>query len=143
VRRCDEQWAVFWCSLLPPVLFGETDRAQANQFLKQWSQQQRLFPDGVRKKPSLSTLRCKLLQHLTAGFEALARKLRADRGRTRAHDTKIIEKAIELKRDQPRHSEETITQVIQSWYGKTLSKSTLYRVLKQAGVNRIKFVQPH
>jgi transposase len=86
----------------------------------------------------LSTLRRKLRQYRQAGFEGLARKGRADRGRPRAHDPAIIEKAIELKRDQPRRSEETINQFLQSWYGKTLPKSTLYRALKQAGATRIK-----
>ncbi len=138
MRRGDEQWAVFWCSLLQPVLYGEVDRAQVNQFLKQLAQQEQLFPNGVRKKPSLSTLRRKLRRYRTAGFEGLARQPRADRGRCRAHDTQIIDKAIELKRDQPRRSQETINQFLQSWYGKTLPKSTLYRVLKQAGATRIK-----
>ena len=28
MRRCDEEWAVFWCSLLQPVLFGEVDHEE-------------------------------------------------------------------------------------------------------------------
>ena len=138
MRRCDEQWAVFWCSLLQPLLFGEVDGAETNQFLRQLAQQEHLFPNGVRKKPSLSTLRRKLRQYRRDGFEGLSRKPRADRGRPRAHGPQIIQKAIELKRDQPRRSDETINQFLQSWYGTRLPKSTLYRFLKQAGATRIK-----
>ena len=137
--RCrDEQWAVFWCSLLQPVLFGEVDRADINRFLKQLAAQEHLFPNGVRKKPSLSTLRRKLGRYRQTGFEGLARKPRADRGRPRAHTPEAIETAIKLKRDQPRRSDETINQFLRSWYGKPVPKSTLYRFLKQAGATRIK-----
>jgi transposase InsO family protein len=138
MRRDDEQWAVFWCSLLGPVLFGELDPAQTNRFLKKLTQQARVFPNGVRKKPSLSTLRRKLRQYRQEGFDGLARKRRADRGRPRAHSQEIIEKAVELKRDQPRRSHETINRFLRAWYAKTIPKSTLYRFLKQAGATRIK-----
>ena len=120
------------------MLFGELDATPTNRFLKQLAAQEHLFPNGVRKQPSLSTLRRKLRQYRRTGFDGLARKPRADRGRPRAHDPKIIEKAIELKRDQPRRSEEAINQFLSAWYGKKLPKSTLYRFLKQAGATRIK-----
>ena len=138
MRRQDEEWAIFWCSLLQPVLFGEVQPADTNRFLKTLAEQEHLFPNGVRKKPSLSTLRRKLRQIRRAGFDGLARRRRADRGRSRAHAQEIIDKAIELKRDQPRRSDEAINQFLKAWYGKTLPKSTLYRFLKQAGATRVK-----
>jgi transposase InsO family protein len=138
MRRRDEEWAIFWCSLLQPVLFGEVHPADTNRFLKGLAQQEYLFPDGVRRKPSLSTLRRKLRRYRQAGFDGLARRRRADRGRSRAHPQEIIDKAIELKRDQPRRSEEAINQFLKAWYGRTLPKSTLYRFLKDAGATRIK-----
>jgi len=138
MKRRDEEWAVFWCSLLQPVLFGEVDRAGTNQFLKQLAQQEHLFPNGLRKKPSLSTLRRKLRQYRGAGFNGLARKARADRGRPRAHSPELIQKAIQLKRDQPKRSDETINQFLSAYYDKTVPKSTLYRFLKEAGATRIK-----
>lgn len=138
MRRQDEEWAIFWCSLLQPVLFGEVQPEDTNQFLKALAQQEHLFPNGVRKKPSLSTLRRKLRQYRRVGFDGLARRRRADRGRSRAHAQEIIDKAIELKRDQPRRSDEAINQFLKVWYGKTLPKSTLYRFLKEAGATRIR-----
>ena len=138
MRRQDEEWSVFWCSLLQPVLFGDVDPADTQRFLKELAQQDRVFPNGVRKKPSLSTLQRKLRQYHRAGFDGLARKRRCDRGRSRVHRQEVIDKAVELKRDQPRRSDETINQFLRSWYGKTLPRSTLYRFLKAAGATRIK-----
>ncbi len=138
MRRQDEEWAVFWCSLLHPVLFGDVDPADTRHYLKTLTQQECVFPNGVRKKLSLSTLRRKLRQYRTAGFEGLARKRRSDRGRSRAHQQEIIEQAIAIKRDQPKRSDETINKFLETSHGKTIPKSTLYRLLKQAGATRIK-----
>jgi putative transposase len=138
MRREDERWALFWCSLLTPVLFGEVDGAQTNRFLKALAEQEHVFPNGVRKKPSLSTLRRKLRQYRQGGFESLARRPRADRGRPRAHEQAILDKAIELKCDQPGRSDEAINRFLRSTYGKTVPKATLYRWLRQAGATRMK-----
>ncbi len=138
MRRQDEEWAVFWCSVLQPVLFGDVDPADTQRLLKELAQQERVFPNGVRKKPSLSTLRRKLRQYRQSGFEGLPRKRRSDRGRPRAHAQEIIDKAIDIKRDQSKRSDETINKFLKSWYGKSIPKSTLYRFLKQAGATRIK-----
>ena len=56
----DEKWALFWCSLLRPVLFGEIEAKEANRYLKGLAQQEYVFPDGRRKKASHSTLKRKL-----------------------------------------------------------------------------------
>jgi transposase InsO family protein len=50
----------------------------------------------------------------------------------------MIDRAIALKRDQPRRSEETINQFLQQEFHQKLPKSTLYRHLKRAGATRRK-----
>lgn len=72
------------------------------------------------------------------GFEALARHPRSDRGQSRVHGDELVEKAVELKRDQPRRSYITINKFLKVEYGKTIPKSTLYRYLKKAGATRLK-----
>ena len=67
VRRQDEEWSVFWCSLLQPVFFGDIDPADKQRFLNEVAQREYLFPNGVRKNPSLSTLQRKLRQYRRAG----------------------------------------------------------------------------
>ena len=134
----DQTWAVFWCSLLSPLLFGEVPEQQAHHWLRQLAQQQHLFPDGRRRQASLSTLKRKWRQYRQGGFAALPRKPRCDRGRPRKHPQTLIDKAIELKKDQPRRSDETINQFLRAEFQRTMPPSTLYRYLKQAGATRLK-----
>lgn len=139
MRKKDEQWALFWCSLLRPVLF-EHGRHEVStyRFLKELSQKQIAFPDGTYRRPSLSTLKRKLRKYRKEGFDALARKSRSDRGRPRTVPQNVIDRAVAIKRDLPTRSSETINNMLKAEYGLTLPKSTLYRHLKEAGATRIK-----
>ena len=128
-----EQEAVFWCSLLQPLILEEVPRDEAATFLRQLADTEQLFPDGRRKKPSRATLWRKWKLYREGGFEALLRRRRTDRGRPRSVEQKIIDKAVELKKDQPRRSDETINQFLQQEFKTTLPKSTLYRHLKKGG----------
>jgi len=138
VKKKDEDWALFWCSLLHPLLFGEVPKEETQRFLRKLSAEEKLFPDGERRKPSLATLRRKLNTYREGGFEALFRKPRSDRGMPRAHEKKHIERAVELKRDQPRRSHLTINEFLAAETGREIPKSTLYRHLKKAGATRLK-----
>ena len=84
MREKDEKSAVFWCGLLHPVLFGEVDASETNQYLKQCARREVTFPDGRVGKPSLSTLRRKLKRYRAGGFAALCRRPRSDRGTSRS-----------------------------------------------------------
>jgi len=139
MRKKDEQWALFWCSLLRPVLF-EHGRCEVSsyRFLKELSQKEVAFPDGTYRRPSLSTLKRKLRKYRKEGFDALARKGRSDRGRPRTVPQDVVDRAVAIKRDLPTRSSETINKMLQAEYGLIMSKSTLYRHLKEAGATRIK-----
>jgi len=102
------------------------------------AEKEHLFPDGRRRKVSLTTLRRKWKRYQQGGFESLARKRRSDRGKPRKHSPEMIQKAIELKKEQPLRSDETINQFLQQQFGKTIPKATLYHHPKQAGATRIK-----
>ena len=138
MRQKDEEWALFWCGLLHEVIFGEIEVAEVNRHLKNISRNTYRFPDGKLRKPSISTLRRKLQQYRTGGFDALARKRRNDRGKPRSVAQEIIDRAVELKRDQPMRSDETINRFLKSEYGITIPPSTLYRHLKRAGATKMK-----
>lgn len=133
-----EQWAVFWCSLLQPLLCEEIPPQEAADFLRELTETERLFPDGQLKKPSRATLYRKWKQYRDGGFDALLRRRRGDRHKPRKKRQAMIDRAIELKKDQPRRSEETINQFLRDEFRKTLPKATLYRHLKQAGATRLK-----
>lgn len=134
----DQTWAIFWCSLLHPVIFNEIEPGETNRFLKKLSKRKYLFPNGITKKPSLSTLRRKLEKYKEGGFEALARQKRSDRGTSRAVAQEIIDKAVEIKRDQPKRAHGAINLFLDEYFQTQISRSTLYRHLKQHGATRLK-----
>ncbi|MBE7548539.1 hypothetical protein KsCSTR_31570 [Candidatus Kuenenia stuttgartiensis] len=138
MKSKDEKWALFWCNLLHPVIFGEIEKEQTNLFLKKLCLQEVVFPNGKRKRPTISTLRRKLNRYRKDGFQSLARKARSDRGASRRFSREIIDKAVELKKEQPRRSDDCLNRFLEKYYGKTIPKSTLYRHLRLAGATRLK-----
>jgi transposase InsO family protein len=90
------------------------------------------------RKPSIATLRRKLARFRQGGIEALYRKPRSDRGRSRKHDAAVIERAVAIKRDLPTRSEEAINRFLRSESMPEIPRSTLYRYLKRAGVTKLK-----
>lgn len=133
-----EKWAIFWCDLLKPLIFGEIDEQATNRFLKTLAQKPIRFPDGRIKKPSLSTLRRKLNRYRQEGFDGLERQKRRDRGKPRGVGPEVIAKAIELKTEQPYRSPSTINRFLQTLYSTSVPRATLYRHLKAAGATRVK-----
>ncbi len=131
--------AVFWCSLLQPVIFRkDLTPSERAKILRRISQTEALFPDGSLKRPSLSTLRRKLTVYEVKGFEHLVRKKRSDSGKSKGVSQEVIDKAIELKREQPKRSVETINRFLLEFFGKTISPSSMFRYLRKAGATRIK-----
>ncbi|WP_169703976.1 hypothetical protein [Candidatus Kuenenia stuttgartiensis] len=45
------KWALFWCNLLHPVIFGEIEKEQTNLFLKKLCLQEVVFPTESGKDP--------------------------------------------------------------------------------------------
>lgn len=138
MRSKDEKWAIFWCSLLHPVIFKEIEPNERARFIQKLSEKECLFPNGVCKKPSLSTLKRKLKQYTEGGFESLVRKRRSDRGNPRAFSRQVIDKAVEIKKEQPRRSDVAINLFLDEYYKTRIPRSTLYRHLKQNGATRLK-----
>jgi putative transposase len=133
-----EKWAIFWCDLLSPIIYEQIEAAEINRFLKAKAKEQIQFPDGRVGKASLKTLRRKLNRYREGGFDALARKKRIDRGKPRNFSPEVIDKAIELKKEQPHRSECIINRFLEEMYSVSVPKTTLYRHLKNAGATRLK-----
>ncbi|RLA03137.1 MAG: hypothetical protein DRQ45_03500 [Gammaproteobacteria bacterium] len=133
-----EQEALFWCSLLDRVLFEGLDTVEECRELREISRQEVVFPDGRKRKPSLSTLKRKLKKYRQGGFNEMGRKVRSDLGKSRAVPDEVIATAIAAKKDQPRRSSVMLNLILKHQHGKTVPRSTLYRHLKNAGATRIK-----
>jgi transposase InsO family protein len=138
LKKEQEKWAIFWCDLLSPIIYDEIEPELTNRFLKEIADRQITFPDGRIGTPSLSTLRRKLNRYREGGFDALSRKKRRDRGQPRNTSAEVIDKAIELKKEQAYRSPTPINRFLEEMYGVTVPRSTLYRHLKQAGATRLK-----
>jgi transposase InsO family protein len=136
--KLKEKWAIFWCDLLSPIIYEEIEPEAINPFLKKLADQEVRFPDGRTGTPSLSTLRRILRRYQQGGFDALERKKRSDQGKPRHVSPETIEKAIELKKEQPRRSPATINLFLHEMLGVSVPRSTLYRHLKRAHATRLK-----
>jgi transposase InsO family protein len=134
----DDDWAVFWCSLLAPILLEEVEPGERNRFLQDLSQQEVTLPNGRRKRISLSTLRRKVRRFRQQKIAGLRRKQRGDRGQPRKRRQAMLQRAIELKREQPRRSPRTINEFLKQEFGRTIPKSTMNWHLRRAGATRRK-----
>ncbi|MDX2504828.1 MAG: DDE-type integrase/transposase/recombinase, partial [Gammaproteobacteria bacterium] len=130
--------ALFWCDLLRPILFDELEDQHPHAYLVQLSQKECLFPNGIRKKPSLSTLKRQLKKFKNGGIEQLKRKKRSDRGQPRRYSNDIVEKVVEYKKDLPTRSAHTINAFLQENQKIEIPESTLYRYLRTHNATRTK-----
>lgn len=135
--RRDEDWAVFWCSLLSDVLLGEIPANGRERYFQTLSQQERLLPNGQRRRISARTLRRQWNRLRENGVEGLYRRRRGDRGKPRK-DVAILERAVELKKEQPYRSAEAINRVLQREFGRQVPRSTLYAHLHRQGATKRK-----
>lgn len=133
-----ERWAVFWCSLLRPILYGEIPKGGVAAFLRKLASEEVVYPNGQRKCPPTSTLKRKLKRYRRSGFEALFRKPRSDKGIPRVVPAEVIDTAVAAKREQPYRSDQALNQILDARHGKQMKRSTLYSHLKKAGATRTK-----
>lgn len=133
----DEQWVVFWCWLLGPILLEHVPVGKRRRFLKDLSQKGILLPNGQRKRISLSTLRRKVRRFREQKIAGLRRQPRRDRGCARKDRQVMMARAIQLKKDQPRRSDVEINQFLREEFHATIPKATLNRHLRLAGATRL------
>ncbi len=138
MHHADDDWAVFWCSLLGPILLEEVPAGERRRFLKELSQKEVLLPNGRRKRISLSTLRRKVRQFRQQKIAGLRRQPRQDHGKARKDRDAMIARAIALKKEQPRRSPKVINEFLKKEFGRTIPKATMNRHLRQAGATRRK-----
>jgi transposase InsO family protein len=134
----DDDWPVFWCSLLGPILLDDVPAGERRRFLRELSRQEVLLPNGRRKRLSMSTLRRKVRQFRQQKIAGLRRQPRHDRGSIRKQRDEMLRRAVELKKQQPRRSHLAINRLLTHEFGRTIPKSTLNRHLRMAGATRRK-----
>ena len=136
--RNDEAWAVFWCSLLSPVLLGEIPEAERERYFQKLSREERELPNGQRRCISVRTFRRQWRRLKDEGVSGLFRRRRSDRGQPRNKHADLLARAVELKKEQPHRSDKVINRILQREFGRTLPRSTLYHHLQREGATRRK-----
>ena len=136
--RDDQAWAVFWCALLSPLLLGEIPEAEREAYFRTLAEDKRLLPNGIRKRVSVRTLRRWWTRLRDEGIEGTCRRRRSDRGQPRGQQQALLERAVELKQEQPYRSDVVINRILVQEFGRGVPRSTLYRHLKRAGATRRK-----
>jgi transposase len=135
----DEAWKVFWCEHLSPVMLGEIPEGQREAYFRTLSQRQLLVPGGKMRRFSVRTWRRRWTELKTGGVAALGqRRRRSDRGRPRWPHAELLQRAEQLKREQPRRSDQVINRILRREFGREVPRSTLYRHLKRVGATRRK-----
>lgn len=136
--RNEEDWAVFWCSLLSPVLLGEIPEAQRERYFQELSQEERRLPNGGRRRISVRTFRRQWRRLKEKGVPGLYRQRRSDRGTARKKHAALLARAVELKKEQPYRSDKVINRILKHEFGRTVPRSTLYAHLRREGATRRK-----
>lgn len=136
--RADEDWPVFWCSLLAPLRLGEIPEGKRERYFHKLASREHLLPNGRRQKISVRTLRRQWKKFREHGVAGLYRQRRSDRGQPRTRHARMIARAIELKRQQPRRSAQVINRILRREFHQQLAHSTLYRNLRRAGATQLK-----
>ncbi len=134
----DQDWAVFWCSLLSPLRLGEIPHDQRERYFQQLSQEERLLPNGRRRCISARTLRRKWNRLQSEGVAGLFRRRRRDRGQPRKKHAPLLARATQLKKEQPRRSAKVINRILKKEFGRQVPYTTLYRHLRREGATRRK-----
>ena len=95
--RNDEDWAVFWCSLLSPVLLGEIPERQRERYFQELSREERRLPNGQRRRLSVRTLRRQWRRLKDEGVPGLYRRgVPIGESRGRSMPT-LLARAVELE----------------------------------------------
>ena len=136
--RNEQDWAVFWCSLLSPVLLGEIPERRRERYFQQLSREERRLPNGQRRRISVRTFRRRWRKLKDEGVPGLYRRRRSDRGKPRKKHAELLARAVELKKEQPRRSDKVINRILKREFGRTVPRSTLYGHLRREGATRRK-----
>ena len=132
----DEAWTVFWCEHLSRVLLGQVAEGKREAYFRSLSERELPVPGGKRRRFSVRTWRRRWAQLRDAGVAGLVRRRRSDRGQPRRRHAPQLERAEQLKREQPRRSYRVIHRILRREFGQAVPRSTLYRHLKRVGATR-------
>ena len=106
------EMALFRYGLIAPLLQDPPAKGLQEQILRDLAAKTYRIPGSPRTQVSLTTLRRYLKAYRSGGFEALRPPPRSDRGTPRAFDPKILDRAIELREEQPARTTAMLVELL-------------------------------
>jgi putative transposase len=140
-----EKVALFRYGLIAPLVLESLPRGELTRRAQEIAARHYEIPGSRRTSISVDTLLDWALRYRTGGFEALAPKLRQDRGQSRTITPQLADLIERLKRENPHRTGTTLLRELALVSGQnqpSLSASTLYRFLKQRGLSARQLLAP-
>jgi len=132
--------ALFRYGLVAQLIHIPPDPGQQEKLLREIASKVYRIPNSKRTKVSVSTLRRYLKAFQEGGFEALRPEKRSDHHKPRAFPEEILQRAIELREEQPSRTTTMIVQLLRRdptlQLEQTINVHTLTTHLRQCGKTR-------
>lgn len=128
--------AMFRAQIVAPLVDPLSTPEEKRQWRRFVTTREHVFPDGKKRRIAERTLRSWVAAYRQAGWRALERRPRPDRGVLRKLTAEIVERAKQLKQEEPRRSVPHILRIIETERGESIdiAPSTLWRHLARAGL---------
>lgn len=130
--------ALFRYQLIASLL-RQTEKGRVQATLCALAKEEHTLPNGSVRRFSIRTLERYLAHYRKGGLDALMPEARNDRNRPRALPPAIIERAVQLRREQPARTVEQLIAMLESEnlaLPNTIKRSTLASHLQKAGARR-------
>lgn len=130
--------ALFRYGVIAPLVCRRLEPDAAKQIRSQILEQQFEYPDGNRRLVPIRTIRHWVAKYRKFGFKGLFDDFRSDKGTSRAMSVELLEKAKELRKEEPARSVRTIIELLSKTGSNTdsLSERTVARRLKAIGATK-------
>ena len=106
------EMALFRYGLIAPLLQDPPVKGRQEQILRDLAAKTYRIPGSPRTQVSLTTLRRYLKAYRSGGFEALRPPPRADRDAPRAFPTAVLDRAIQLREEQPARTTAMLVELL-------------------------------
>lgn len=140
VLAIPQEWpqaeALFRAQLVAPLLDPLSSPEERTAWRRWVTSRRHVLPNGESRQVGERTLRRWVAQARAAGYEGLQTRPRRDRGRLRTLKQEWIDRAIELKREEPRRSVPHILRMLRMEFDEPIdvTPGALWRHLAKEGL---------
>ncbi len=131
----DIETALFRHGLIAHLIHHPPDSGRLEAELRHIAAQTYVIPHSQRTRVSIASLRRYYQAYRQHGFEALLPKGRHDAGRPQAFDLAVLQRAIQLREQQPDRTTPILVEILRR-EGLVVNAHTLATHLRQAGKTR-------